>query len=73
MTLSHRLAASMRGMGLGEDDAQGANPDGMVNSIMRQLLSKDVLHQSMKARPGADAACHLLDRHRVTHVRFTLW
>ena len=40
----------MRGMGLGEDDKQDANPDSMVGAIMRQLLSKDVLHQSMKAR-----------------------
>ncbi len=39
----------MQGVGLvGEDDAEGGDMDGMVGSIMRQLLSKDVLHQSMK-------------------------
>ena len=44
------LAASMQGMGLagGEEDAETGDMDGMVGNIMRQLLSKDVLHQSMK-------------------------
>ena len=42
-------------MGVGEDDHQPADADGMVGAIMRQLLSKDVLHQSMKVRVGTRA------------------
>jgi len=56
------LAASMQGVGLGgEEDAEGGDMDGMVGTIMRQLLSKDVLHQSMKVAasllPTVDDAC----------------
>ena len=43
------LAASMQGVGLGgEEDPEAGDMDGMVGTIMRQLLSKDVLHHSMK-------------------------
>ena len=43
------LAASIQGVGLGgEEDAEAGDMDGMVGTIMRQLLSKDVLHNSMK-------------------------
>ena len=39
----------MQGAGLGGgEDAGAGEMDGMVGTIMRQLLSKDVLHQSLK-------------------------
>ena len=49
----------MQGIDLGgEEGADADSADGMVGTIMRQLLSKDVLHQSMKVTPGT-ARCHL--------------
>lgn len=51
----HRLAQQLQGLG-GGDASDPEEMDAMVGTILKQLLSKQVLHQSMKV-PNLSVPC----------------